>query len=156
MNLLRDLWNDEMGAILSAEMVTVGTVAVLGTTVGLGTLGTAVNDELVDVAKGIRSLDQSYSFQGFTGRRGWTAGSAFIQRPVAESLAELGVGPRTPDTAVPLKKGEKPAAQAPSAVQAPTDDETLPPVVAPTAPTAPVTVTPAEKKLNPTQKPNKK
>jgi hypothetical protein len=150
MNLLRDLWNDESGAILSAEMVTVGTVAVLGTTVGLGTLGSAVNEELLDVAKGIRSLDQSYSIQGFTGRRGWTAGSSYIQRPVSESLAELGVGPRTPEAAAKDKaKGEKATTVSPS------DDYILPPAVAPAAPTEPVTVTPAEKKLTPGTKTKK-
>lgn len=34
MNLLKKLWDDEAGVILSAELVVVGTVAVLGVSVG--------------------------------------------------------------------------------------------------------------------------
>jgi hypothetical protein len=98
---LRTFWNDETGFVISAELVAVGTVAVIGTTVGLKTLATAMTGELNDMARAVRSLDQSYSFQGFSSSRAWTAGSSFIQEPVAQSIADLGVGaPPSPGVVV--------------------------------------------------------
>ena len=79
MNLLRKLWNDESGAILSAEAVMVGTVAIAGAGVGLHSIGHAVNEEMEDVSGAIRSLDQSYSYKGFKSCRAETAGSSFTQ-----------------------------------------------------------------------------
>lgn len=89
MRLLQELWNDEWGLVLSAEAVTIGTVGVLGSIVGLSTVGHAVNDELKEMAAGIRSLDQSYAYAGQRGCRSWTAGSCYIQQSVQQSLAEL-------------------------------------------------------------------
>ena len=56
MTFLTQLWNDEV----SAEMVTIGTLGVLGATAGLSLTADAVNEELADVARAIRSSDQSY------------------------------------------------------------------------------------------------
>jgi hypothetical protein len=89
MNLLQELWKDESGLVLSAEAVTIGTVGVLGSIVGLSTVGHAVNAELKEMAAGIRSLDQSYAYAGQRGCRSWTAGSCYIQQDVQQSLAEL-------------------------------------------------------------------
>ena len=144
MGLLREFWNDELGAILSAEMVSVGTVAVLGTTVGLGALRDSLNDELVDVAKAVRSLDQSYSIQGVSNGSAWTAGSSYVQRPVAESVASIGVSAKNPEARTPVAP---PASKATKTYDS-TPIEVIPPVYV--APSEPVTVTPAEKKLNPT------
>ena len=152
MRLLREFWNDELGAVLSAELVTVGTVAVVGTTVGLGALRDSVNEELVDTAKAIRSMDQSYSIPGRSGGGAWTAGSSFKQRPVAESLASIGLTPTNAESAAPATKTPmKPVAPSNTTK---TYEGTqlelvphLPPAPAPAA--EPVTVTPADKKLNP-------
>jgi hypothetical protein len=89
MSLWRDFWNDEQGALLSAELVAVGTVAVIGTTVGLSTLSKSVNDELREVAYSIRSLNQSYSVPGHVGCRAWTAGSSYTQPDVNQSIQDL-------------------------------------------------------------------
>lgn len=89
MKLLTKLWSDEGGAILSSELVLVGTVGVIGATVGLNAISTAVNEELEDVAFAIRSLDQSYTIPATSGCGAWTAGSSFQQEPVKESLREL-------------------------------------------------------------------
>lgn len=155
MRLLREFWNDELGAILSAEMVSVGTVAVLGTTVGLGQLRDSLNEEMVDVAKAVRSLDQSYSIQGYSSGHAWTAGSSYRQRPVAESLAELGISSRAPEA--PAAVPARPSKNAATGIKTyeGTPIEVAPPV-SPAAPTEPVTVTPAEKKLNPTGTTKKK
>ncbi|QDU36188.1 hypothetical protein Mal4_04720 [Maioricimonas rarisocia] len=91
MQTLRELWRDECGAVLSAEVVLLGTLGVIGATVGLSALSKSVNDELTELAFAVRSLDQSYGYKGMKGCGSWTAGSCYTQPPVEESLAELGV-----------------------------------------------------------------
>lgn len=90
MSLFRKLWHDEAGVILSAEAVLVGTVGVIGVVAGLSTISHAIDGELRDTAFAIRSLDQSYYYRGHVGCHSWTAGSCFIQRPVQESLIDIG------------------------------------------------------------------
>ncbi|MFG0334948.1 MAG: hypothetical protein ACF8TS_16450 [Maioricimonas sp. JB049] len=108
MQTLRELWRDECGAVLSAEVVLLGTLGVIGATVGLSALSKSVNDELTELAFAIRSLDQSYCYEGRTGCRSWTAGSCYIQPPVEESLAELGVYvDELQERAVPEEESEK-------------------------------------------------
>ncbi len=89
MKWLQALWRDESGAVLSSELVLVGTVGVIGATVGLSAVKNSINQELVDVAKAIRSLDQSYCFEGTEGCGAWTAGSSFKQEPVEKSLQKM-------------------------------------------------------------------
>ena len=88
--LLRQLWQDEAGYILSAEAVTIGALGVVGATVGIGAVSKSVNDELTETAYAIRSLDQSYYIPGQHGCGSWTAGSYFIQQDVEEARADLG------------------------------------------------------------------
>lgn len=89
MRIFNELWRDERGAILTAETVMVGSVAVLGGVVGLNAAATAVNDEMTEMASAIRSLDQSYVIRGHSSCGAWTAGSYYIQPRVEESLAEI-------------------------------------------------------------------
>jgi hypothetical protein len=63
--MLRELLNDEAGFIVSAELVLVATVAVLGLIVGLNQVQYSIVQELNDVACAIGSLNQSYYFTGF-------------------------------------------------------------------------------------------
>ena len=77
--LLKKLWNDECGLVITAEAAVVGTVGVLGAITGLHSVTSAVNDELNDLAHAYRSLDQSYSVPGFTIGSAHTAGSNFQQ-----------------------------------------------------------------------------
>jgi hypothetical protein len=93
MSIARGLWNDESGVVVSAELATVATVGVLGLTAGLGVAASATNDELIELGKAIRSLDQSYEVQGRTTCCGFSATSRFTQTPVVESIAELCAGP---------------------------------------------------------------
>lgn len=87
-NITHDLWNDEAGFIVSAELALVGTLCVLGLIVGLTSVRDAVNCELTDLSSAICSLDQSYYYTGFHSRKwpgccttkAWTAGSAFTQQ----------------------------------------------------------------------------
>lgn len=58
--MIKALWNDEAGVILSAEIVLVGTILVVGMIVGLVELQCSVVDELNDLGEAIGSVNQSY------------------------------------------------------------------------------------------------
>lgn len=58
--MLKSLWRDECGFVVSAELVLAGTLGVLGLVTGLSEVSGNVNEELKDVARGVR-LNQSYS-----------------------------------------------------------------------------------------------
>lgn len=80
--MLSKLWNDESGAILSAELVLIMTILVIGMIVGLSELQDAVVNELNDVGEAIGSLNQSYFFHGHSGVnhlgvKSFTRGSQF-------------------------------------------------------------------------------
>jgi Flp pilus assembly pilin Flp len=77
----RNLWNDENGSIISAELVLVLTILVLGLSVGLSALGTAVNSELEDLAEAFGAVDQSYFFNGARVCTARTSGSSFNDKP---------------------------------------------------------------------------
>ena len=64
-HLVNQFWNDESGFVLSAELVIILTVAVLGVIVGLSYVQTAVVSEFTDVAGAINSLNQNYAYTGF-------------------------------------------------------------------------------------------
>lgn len=81
--MFRLLWNDESGVIISAELVLVLTIAVLGSVVGLSSVAIAVNQEMKDVGNAFGGMNQSYGFTGFWGcsRLSFTSGSGFIDDP---------------------------------------------------------------------------
>lgn len=89
MKLLKDLWQDEAGHVLSAEAVVLGTVGVAGACVGLGTASKAMNDELSEVASSFRSLNQSFCLEGQSGCGAWTAPSFYVQPPPECARIEL-------------------------------------------------------------------
>lgn len=89
MNLLKQLWRDEFGLVLSAEAVCIGTVGVLGAITGLSMMATAVNEEMQDMSFALRSLDQSYVVSSRRTLGAQTARSCYVQNDVNESLAEL-------------------------------------------------------------------
>ena len=82
----KSLWNDEAGIILSAEIVLIGTILVLGMLVGLVELQCAVVAELSDLSSSIGNLDQSYqvsglaSYKQYGGTKGRTNGAAYNDR----------------------------------------------------------------------------
>jgi Flp pilus assembly pilin Flp len=80
--MLQQLMRDEAGFLVSAELVLIGTILVIGLIVGLSEVQHAINTELNDIGDAIGSLNQSYSFSGFTKNdRGcvhaFTRGSAY-------------------------------------------------------------------------------
>jgi Flp pilus assembly pilin Flp len=87
MKLLNQLWSDEAGFVISAELVLVLTLAVLAMIVGLSEVAVSVNSELNDISNAIGSINQTFEFTGFRGghHRGGTkamlAGSCFYDTP---------------------------------------------------------------------------
>jgi Flp pilus assembly pilin Flp len=75
--LLRQLHRDEAGFLVSAELVLVATICVLGLIVGLAEVCININNELEDVGSAFQCIQQSYSVQGVDGHKGWASGSSF-------------------------------------------------------------------------------
>lgn len=76
--LLTRLHNDEAGFLVSAELVLVATIAVLGLVVGLSELAWNVNEELEDVGSAFNHLDQSYHAWGTKGHSANARSSCFV------------------------------------------------------------------------------
>jgi len=77
MNAFNALLNDEAGFIISAELVLVATICVLGLMVGLSELALNVNNELEDVGSAFSCIQQSYYIEGADGHKGWSSDSGF-------------------------------------------------------------------------------
>jgi len=85
MRTLSSLWNEEAGFIVSAELVLLSSLLVIGLITGIGAVQESVVGEYEDVAGAIRSLDQSYGYNGMhgcvqpgcCGFSSWTAGSGY-------------------------------------------------------------------------------
>jgi Flp pilus assembly pilin Flp len=93
--MMRNLWKDEAGFIVSAELVLVATIVVIGMIVGLTLVRNQVVQELADVAMAIGSISQSFCFAGISavkpgGSIAWTDGSCYID------LVDFCQSPQTP------------------------------------------------------------
>jgi hypothetical protein len=75
MNILNALKNDENGFVVSAELVLVGTICVLGMIVGLSELSFGVNEELEDLGSAIGGINQTYYYTLASGKKGEVVGS---------------------------------------------------------------------------------
>ena len=64
MTLLRRLWNDEAGFVVSSELVLIATILVIGLIVGLTSLRNQVVQELTDTGQAIGAVSQGYTFYG--------------------------------------------------------------------------------------------
>ena len=85
---MKNLWKDECGVVLSAEVVLIGTILVIGMMVGLVELQVAVVGELSDVGDAIGNFDQSYVASGLVSYKrsqhrikAHTSGSRYVDRP---------------------------------------------------------------------------
>ncbi len=78
--LLTKLMHDEAGFIVSAELVLVSTICVIGMIVGLSELAWNVNEELEDVGSAFNCVSQSYHSDGISGHKGWSGGFGFRDR----------------------------------------------------------------------------
>lgn len=64
MKMIRRLWKDEAGFIVSAELVLCSTILVIGMIVGLVSIRNQVVEELVDVGQAIGCISQSFAYGG--------------------------------------------------------------------------------------------
>lgn len=67
--LLKKIWRDENGFIVSAEIVLVGTIGVLSMVVGLSTVSRSITDEMADMADAFNSVNQGNDSGRGQGRR---------------------------------------------------------------------------------------
>lgn len=86
---MKKLWNDENGAILSAELIIIMTILGIGMIVGLNAIKVAVTTEAADVADAVGSMNQSYSFDGVADCHAWAAGSGAMD--TVDECDEAGV-----------------------------------------------------------------
>ena len=75
--MLMQLYRDEAGFIVSAELVLVATIGVLAMIVGLSEVAWGVNEELEDVGSAYGTMNQSYHYRGTAGYKGAVSGSLF-------------------------------------------------------------------------------
>jgi hypothetical protein len=105
LHMLKNLWNDETGVIISAELILVLTIAVLSMVVGLTEVAVAVNTELNDLSNAFGALNQSFAFSGFEAcsygkMKSFFAGSCFqdsIDDCDINSTCDLVTGISTPE-----------------------------------------------------------
>jgi hypothetical protein len=77
MKILARLYDDESGFIVSAELILLASILVLGMIVGLTVLRDTITTELADTATAFGQINQSFSFSGATGHGSSIAGSLF-------------------------------------------------------------------------------
>lgn len=75
--LFARFWNEEHGAILSAEVMLVASVLVIGVIAGLSSLRDSVVTELADLSQALANLNQSYSYSGVSGHHTFSGGGHF-------------------------------------------------------------------------------
>lgn len=80
MKTLRTLWKDDVGAVISVELILVITIVGIGLIVGLTTLRNSVVQELADTAAAAGSVNQSFTFSGTSGHGSSTGGSSFTDQ----------------------------------------------------------------------------
>ena len=77
MKMFSRLWAEETGAVVSAEIMLVASILVIGVIVGLKSVRDAVVTELADVAQALSNVNQSYCYSGTAGHHAFTGGGAF-------------------------------------------------------------------------------
>lgn len=92
--MIKRLWQDQAGAIVSAELVLISTVFVIGVVAGLTAVRDAVVSELADVAAAISALDQSYQVRGISSSSAATAPSQYLDQLDAGDVAGVTTAPR--------------------------------------------------------------
>lgn len=75
---MRKLFNDEAGFIVSAELVLVLTIAVLGTVVGLASVRDAISTEMCDLASAFGAVNQTYHLRTVSKAAGTTKGHGLV------------------------------------------------------------------------------
>lgn len=74
---LKAFWDDEAGAVLSVELVLVGSILCIGCVTGLTSYRDGVITELADCGGALASFNQSYNYGGVKAHCAETAASGF-------------------------------------------------------------------------------
>ena len=77
MKVFARLWSEETGAIVSAEIMLVMSILVIGVIVGLKSVRDSVVTELADVAQALANVSQTYSYSATSGHHAYTGGGLF-------------------------------------------------------------------------------
>ncbi len=72
--MFKEFYDDEAGFIVSAELVLIGTILILGLIVGLSSIQHAIVSELNDVGDAVGNSNQSYWYTGFSSEKGFGDG----------------------------------------------------------------------------------
>ena len=75
--IVNRFWNESDGAIVSAEIMLVASILVIGVIVGLKSVRDSVVTELADVAQALANIDQSYSYSAILGHASESDGASF-------------------------------------------------------------------------------
>jgi Flp pilus assembly pilin Flp len=99
MKLLRRLWTDEAGFVVSSELVLIATLLVIGLVVGLSSLRNQVVQELTDTGQAIGMISQGYEYSGTrkdqvaqTDGSGWDDRTDFCQGATGADVPALEPG----------------------------------------------------------------
>jgi hypothetical protein len=75
--IISRFWSEQDGAIVSAEIMLVATILVLGVIVGLKSVRDSVVTELADVAQAFANVDQSFCYSSVSGHAANSGGGDF-------------------------------------------------------------------------------
>jgi hypothetical protein len=79
--LIRKLWQDDCGALISSEFLFVATILVIGVIIGLTAVRSALNAELTELGNAFLALSQGYSISGQSGFAASVDGSGAADSP---------------------------------------------------------------------------
>ena len=91
--MLKQLWNDDAGYIVTTEMLLIFVILVLGLIAGLANLRMAIVNELTESGLAILNLNQSYTIAGLTGCSGSSGASGATDTTGSLSLTASTVAP---------------------------------------------------------------
>lgn len=86
----RQFWRDDAGFVVSAELIFITTIMVIGLIAGLAEIRNQMALELADLADAVSELNQSFSFAAVTATVGSVAGSNFVDAPdLGEAIGDV-------------------------------------------------------------------
>ena len=86
----RQFWRDDAGFVVSAELIFITTIMVIGLIAGLSAVRNQMALELADLADAVSEFDQSFSFAAVTATVGSVAGSNFVDAPdLGEAIGDV-------------------------------------------------------------------
>jgi hypothetical protein len=92
--MVKRLWLDEGGAVLSAELILLMVILVIGVSVGMVVLRDAIDAQLTEVALSIAGIDTSFSYDGlvYTEASGGTGGGAWVADSARSAVYDVTPG----------------------------------------------------------------